>query len=237
MLVILQVLACSSEAPAPPAMGEKGGRHVAPMSGTTRPAAVESEESETPAKVRNRGPLVETIRIKPASPSRLDTITATVRATDPDGDRVSLEYEWWVNGKKVPWIDRPELNLAEYQRGDKVVLKVEATDLTTPTLSESDEVIIGNAAPQFLTTPADVKSINNFTIKAEDPDGDPIVWSAAGGPASFSIDAKGTMHWKGSPDDAGGQFTVKITAADAFEGVSVLELPLNISAGKPGRLP
>ena len=96
---------------------------------------------------------------------------------------------------------------------------------------------IVNAAPVIATDPKKIKSLDGFAIQASDPDGDPLTWTAAGGPPSLTVDADGVLHWKGSADDEGGKFTVKVTVADAFEGKATLELPLDIAPGKPGRMP
>ena len=238
MLVLMAVFACSTEAPTTAETPAKNGRHVAaPIAKKQDAPAVAEETEEAPHKSGNRAPLVETIEMAPGSPTRLDTLVATVKASDPDGQTVTLEYDWLVNGKEVPRARKPQLALGDFVRGDKVVLRVTATDYEDTTVIDGDEVVIANAAPVIATDPKKIKSLDGFAVQANDPDGDPLTWTAEGGPPSMTVDKGGVLHWKGSIDDKGGHFTVRVTAADAFEGKATLELPIDIAPGKPGKLP
>src|SRR5207245_11721878 len=42
-----------------------------------------------------------TVSLSPPSPLATDSLTATATASDPDGDHVTLTYNWQINGQTV----------------------------------------------------------------------------------------------------------------------------------------
>lgn len=221
-------LGCAVETPAPAA--RKGARRHVPRA--EAPAREEAEDDEAPAGGGDRPPVIERFNVKPGNPTVLSTITATVEAHDPDGNEVEIEYRWEANGARVAEARGPTLEVADFPRDTVITLAVSARDGTSETTRESGPMVVRNAPPQFTTQPDQVKRLDGFRLLAEDPDGDPITWSVEGGPPALTIDQRGVLHWKGSEDDAGGKFTVKVKAADPLGDAGTLELPLDVAAGK-----
>lgn len=238
MLLFLLGLGCSTSEPEP-VVPKKSGRHApSKLDQATRAAASsELDEKAGPGEVKNRPPIVRSVQMKPAVPSKIETLTATVDAIDPDDQPVTLEYDWLVNGRAVPRARKPSLALGDYSRGDKVILRVTATDYIETTVVDSDEVEIANAPPVIQTNPGRLKTLDGLAIVAVDPDDDAITWAVENGPPTLSIDSGGVLHWQGSETDPGGEYRVKVIASDSFEGKATLELPLSIAPGKPKEVP
>ena len=182
-----------------------------------------------------RSPLIRSIRFTPSVPSRLDTLHVLVDAVDPDGDPVRLSYDWFVDGRELFGNPGDTLELADYPRGTRIAVRISASDGINESVSMSDEVEVANATPRFVTRPEKVRRIDGFKVVAEDPDGDELKWAVDGGPPALTIDAKGVLHWKGSTEDKGGHFDVKVTASDDAGGTATMELPLDVLPGTPGR--
>ena len=57
----------------------------------------------------NQRPQIQSVTIDPENPTVEDTVQVLVEVTDPDGDDISLNYTWLVNGEPVgdsdgrPW--------------------------------------------------------------------------------------------------------------------------------------
>ncbi|QIG39261.1 hypothetical protein G5T42_06975 [Microbacterium sp. 4R-513] len=80
----------------------------------------------------------------PVEPTSI--LTASARATDPDGDPVSAVFTWWRNGVQIP--DRSESTLdldGIAQTGDVVRVTVTPDDGKTQGHAASAEVLVGQA--------------------------------------------------------------------------------------------
>jgi cyclophilin family peptidyl-prolyl cis-trans isomerase len=127
-----------------------------------------------------------TVQLSPTNPGVTDTVTATVTGSDPDGDPVTLNYSWKVNGHEVQAGSTTDasttldLRLSDVgaQVGDTVELDVTPTnDKTGAVASQSVTVVdhppvVSNA--QILNTfpsPTDKLTVQ---ATASDQDGDPF---------------------------------------------------------------
>jgi peptidoglycan/xylan/chitin deacetylase (PgdA/CDA1 family) len=107
-------------------------------------------------------PHAGTVTIVPADPTTDQTMMATPSGfTDPQGDGLTLSYQWLVNGALVPGATGETLDLSQAghgDRGDKVQVKVTATNAYGPTSVVSDPVTVADTAPtggSVAITPAD----------------------------------------------------------------------------------
>jgi hypothetical protein len=94
----------------------------------------------------NRPPVVERVAISPRSPSTRDTLVVSARASDPDGDPVTLRYEWTVNGRPVSTGE--QLAAGTAPRDSRVAVSVVAEDASLASEPMAEEVEIVAAVPQ-----------------------------------------------------------------------------------------
>ena len=105
-----------------------------------------------------------------------------------------------------------------------------------------DLVFLGaiNRAPAFTTAPgvdASVGQAYHYAAHASDPDGDPLTYTLATGPAGMTIDpATGALTWTPQPSDAGNQ-DVSVRVADGRGGSAVERYTLAVTAAPPNRPP
>lgn len=71
--------------------------------------------SEPPGAVRNRAPVIRSLRFEPAHPRPGQSMRAVAEATDPDGDVLQFAYEWYLNGIDV----RAKSEIVSFPRGQK----------------------------------------------------------------------------------------------------------------------
>jgi len=96
---------------------------------------------------QNRAPLVERVRFEPRAPVAGEALTATVQASDPDGDTLRFTYRWTVNGRPAA-ARGPTLPAGAVGRDDRVELEVVAND----GLVDSDPVRARAAAEALAPT-------------------------------------------------------------------------------------
>ena len=79
-----------------------------------------------------------TVSLSPSSPLATDSLTATATASDPDGDPVTLTYNWQINGQTVQTTastsnltDTLNLNGQQAKAGDTVTVTVTPNDGST----------------------------------------------------------------------------------------------------------
>lgn len=229
MLLLSLIMACADEAPEAAAPTRK---HHAAVPVSPKEAA-EAVEDEGPPVMGSgdREPFVRSVRIKPAEPTRLDTLEIDVDAVDPDRKRIELTYEWSVNGVRVYGVNKPALPLEDHARGDVVSVVVTASDGTHQVEVKSDPYTIVNANPQFEGKPTEMKKIEGTRLEATDPDGDTVTFTLSGAPTGLTLDSRGVLHYAGSETEPGGKYTLKIVAEDGHGGAATLELPLTLTAG------
>jgi hypothetical protein len=93
----------------------------------------------------NRPPVVERVEITPQLPTPQDTIVVVARASDPDGDPVTLRYVWTVNGR--PAGNDEKLAPGTASRDDVVAVSVVAEDTSFSSEAMTDEVTVVGATP------------------------------------------------------------------------------------------
>jgi hypothetical protein len=94
----------------------------------------------------NRAPVVERVEISPREPSTKDALVVTARASDPDGDPVTLRYEWSVNGRPIATGEK--LDAGNAPRDSRVAVSVTAEDGSLASEPMTDDVEVVAAVPQ-----------------------------------------------------------------------------------------
>ncbi len=241
MLTLLNLFACGSPDLVPVDAAKPERKHHVERTdrGGARSAEDEEEvERESPTGVPgDRAPVVKSIVLRPATPSRLDTLTVSVDAKDPDGGPVTTEYHWFIDDAEVSGHNEPSFDLHEYARGTKVQLTVRVRDSGNEVRGTSQVLTVNNADPHFKATPQDVRRFDGFRIETEDADGDSVTLKMSGGPEGSSVDSGGVLRYAGSEGEKGGHYNVKITLDDGHGGKGTMELPLDVSAGSGTRAP
>lgn len=182
--------------------------------------------SSLPVTVRNLPPLVSSVTIDPSSPMLGAQLTAIPAASDPDGDVLTCQYLWSVNGSPSgaasPNATFPTAGL---QKQDSVTVALTCGDGTAvagPVISKP--VTFGNRPPEIVSTAPDgvVNGVYTYQVVARDPDGDKLVYRLERGPAGITIDAAtGLVQWtvpKGAMYTGRNEIQIKISVDDGNGG-------------------
>ncbi len=142
---------------------------------------VEVEQPQADAG-ENRPPAIESLSLSPQQPRPGELVRSSIRASDPDGDRVFFTYDWRVDGQRAG--DGPNLHV-EGRRGTLIELRVVPNDGQIEGPVETASVRAGNQPPILLGVvlePLGEVSVNHDIAanpKANDPDGDDLVFRYA----------------------------------------------------------
>ena len=143
--------------------------------------ASRGEETTTPAtatlRIRNSAPDA-TVTLSPDAPTAEDAITATVDATDADGDPIDLRYRWTVGGILTA-VTGDTLPPGSTAKGMLVSVEVTPTDGDDEGAKATVSLTIANGAPRITAT--SLLPVNPLTgtplvgtVTRSDPDGDPL---------------------------------------------------------------
>jgi hypothetical protein len=211
------------EAELPLTLGRKGDEvRVAVVASDGR---TQSPAFEAATTIRNRPPRLKGARLEPsgALPPGGE-VNVQAEAEDPDGDAVTLEYAWVVNGATTQETGA-SLFTAGLQRGDRILARVTASDGDDTGGSWiSPELVVGNTPPEVVSqpTPPGEDGVFRYAVRAEDPDGDRVLRFRLGAaPEGMSVDPRrGLVEWKPAAEQAG-RHRVELVVADAQGGETV----------------
>ncbi len=188
------------------------------LKGDTVSVTVASGGAEGKASVviGNSRPLVMSVPFSPEEVHAGTTITVKPVGYDPDGDEVRFHYKWSINDKEL-FENSPVLLGDRIKRGDKVALVITPYDVEgegTPFISRN--IIIPNAAPHIVSNPPQEfqGTVYTYHVVAEDPDGDPIMFSLVSAPPGMTMDSStGMITWQIN-EQSSGPHPVEIVAQD-----------------------
>lgn len=169
---------------------------------------LESEPARATASVIDRAPTVTAVGVDPsAKVPPGNPIKAVAQAHDPDGDPVTFEYHWMVNGKPVDGRGSV-FSTKGLAKGDVVRVAVTASDGSNESRPmQSIEVTIGSSHPEITSVPPgmDSSGVFRYQVVAKDPDGDRRLRYRLGtAPEGMVIDEiYGEVIWKPRQDQAG----------------------------------
>lgn len=127
-------------------------------------------------------PEIKDVKIEPEKPNSQDFLHATPVLKYPDMQFVKYSYQWYVNGDAVSAAEgkKNSLDRKYFKKGDDVYCRVKAVRGKIEAKPvDSDKVNIGNSPPVMNLLPVKPFSVPGefrYTIKAEDPDGDPLTY-------------------------------------------------------------
>jgi VCBS repeat-containing protein len=130
----------------------------------------------------NSPPVVNSVTISPSSATTNKTLTATIDATDPDGDTLSYSYQWFKNGNPLAGESNQTLDLSVSGNGDKgdvITVQGTASDgLGGSDSKTSDPLTIGDSRPvakpdgPYVAHGATTLSVSEPGVLANDTDAD-----------------------------------------------------------------
>ena len=171
------------------------------------------------AAADNRQPVIDST---PPTRARVDQAYAYILAAhDPDGDPLTYVLDAAPTGMTIGQnadgtaSTLPGLILwkpTADQLGQQPTVHVTVSDGRGGVVSQEFTVLVlgadQNGPPAIVSTPPSLAvAVGNsyeYRLRAEDPDGDPLVWTLAAAPAGMSIDATtGVLRWSPEHDQMG----------------------------------
>jgi hypothetical protein len=185
---------------------------------------------DTPEVVAGNGlPAVEDIRLEPLAPVSGSPVRAVVSARDPDGDPLTIKYQWYVDNVAVTG-DGESLTLKGVKKGSWVHAAATPNDgFADGVWKYSSRHQVVNAPPIVKSTvPTTVPSSRMLThaIVAEDTDGDPLTYVLVKGPEGMALSGS-TLTWKVSDRDLDRTAEVVVRISDDDGASTVLTMTLN----------
>ncbi len=181
--------------------------------------------------IGNSAPVVTGVKLLPKYIYRGVDITAEAEGTDPNGEPVSFDYQWILNGEEAVTQTAPVLKGDQFKRGDNVTVRVTPRDGFVPGAPFTPPpIIIPNAPPGFVSTPPkeSASQIYLYEVKTADPDGDAINYALSKAPEGMKISSYGKIEWTIKKEDRG-THEVVITADDGNGGKATQEFTINVS--------
>jgi len=182
----------------------------------------------------NRKPKIINVRINPQDVYGSTDVEVLFRVEDPEKAPVSTSFQWYVNNRKRLGKVSRTLKSSSYSKGDILVVEIKATDGKHTVTARSRELEVLNASPEMITQPGSLGSLDGFTIRAEDPDGDVLRFFLEDAPPGLSIDEKrGVLKYAASDNlNASGEFRTRIVAEDPEGARVVFPLTLQVTPGQ-----
>jgi hypothetical protein len=193
------------------------------------------------------------VSLNTGSPATNDTLTATVTASDADGDPLTFTYVWKVNGTVVQTTagtaaltDTLDLSQAgNGDRGDLVIVEVTPFDGTANGAIATANATVANSAPTAtvsLNTPAPLTNDTvTASVTAADADGDAVtltyVWKVDGvvvqtTAATTSLTDTLDLSVAGN-GDRGQVITVEVTPFDGTDGGTAASASATVASSAP----
>ncbi|MEW6601705.1 MAG: putative Ig domain-containing protein, partial [Nitrospirota bacterium] len=181
----------------------------------------------TQNQTENNPPKLGNVKIMPEVFRTGDRLYVDVTVSDVDGDDVTVNYEWTLNGE--PAGSAREID-AEIKRGDRLSVKITPYDgeLYGRTITLKRE--IGNTPPVIEENKSFVFDGKTYTIQimASDPDGDDLTYSLKTAPEGMSIDSAGLITWN-VPSEFKGKAPVAVSVADGNGGQAEVNFTITIT--------
>ncbi len=177
--------------------------------------------------IGNAPPVFGDMFIDPAFPTTVDILEANVEAEDPDGDPVTLAYDWLVDGEYLDEWNNDYV--PAFMTGKHELWRCEVTlsDGMGGVSTAFDEVTILNTPPQVgaVEETLVVHGVPYYNvIRAFDPDADYIVWRLIEGPEQLLLDSlTGDLAWLDFEEvETLGVYPVSIIVTDGEADVPVV---------------
>ena len=172
---------------------------------TASDGRLDSSPATRTVTVGDRAAVLDGLTIQPGHEVTAgESIRVVARATDADGDPVTIAYHWRVNGEAVD-TTADHFDTSALKRGDRV--EVEAhVDADGGDSLTSPPIRITNAPPRVTSRPVPPGADGfRYRVEAVDPDGDtPLRFSLENPPRGMTIGAlTGEVRWRPTRAQAG----------------------------------
>ena len=182
--------------------------------------------------VGNTSPRITAVSLVPQTARVGDRIEARVEASDPEHDRVDLAYKWYRNDTVIKDGEDSFLDTTGFAAPDRIAVEVTASDPAgSAHSSKSESLTLGNSGPTIVSTPptAAVEGRFDYSVKAVDPDGDPLTYHLEMAPPGMTISSDtGHIGWQILTDQEG-TFHVRVVAKDGRGGLATQEFDVTLS--------
>lgn len=171
--------------------------------------------AQASATIGNGLPVVDSAALSPSGPATDDVLTLSASGSDPDGDPVTLSYEWFVDGLSTGQTGTSLDGATWFDKGQAVWVEVVASDgEDSSAVSSTASVTVVNTppeAPSVQVTPVEPRSSNDdiiceVTAAGVDADTDTQTFSF-----TWTVDG---ASWTGASDTA---TTSTVDASDVGE--------------------
>ena len=179
-------------------------------------------------KIKNAPPEFTKIKIMPEVFKPGDTLFVEAAAKDADGDDVTISYKWLKNREPAgegAHIDSP------LKRGDRISVTLIPFDGEAYGKQAVLDRKIENLPPMIIEDTDFNFDGKIFThrVRAEDPDGDPLVYALKSAKENMTIDPQtGLVTWN-VPKDFTGKVPVTVSVTDGHGGESTRQLTFIIN--------
>ncbi len=186
---------------------------------------------EASITISNAPPEVVSVSISPNSPSTQDTLTCSATTSDPDGDTVTVSYQWLVDGN--PQSSTTDTLSGPFQQGNEVTCRVTPNDGSDDGDFGEGSVIINNSPPTIASvtlspSPVYTNDILTAVVSATDPEGDAMTYTFEWYVDSQLVQTNTTSSVNDTLDGVGGfdkdqQVYADVTATDTAGAYSSLQ--------------
>lgn len=208
-------------------ISDQQGRGITPQQAAPSQVPVQS----MPATPANTPPRITSFNVNPQFPVVGDKVRAEVVASDKEGDRVTITYQWSKNDVTLFETSDTLLLSGDFKRGDKISLRVIPDDGKSKGMPISVVMFVANSSPVIKPSPETFRfdgNVYSYQVKATDPDGDPLSYSLKSAPAGMIIDpSTGLIKWN-VPHEFTGKTPITISVTDGHGGELLQSLTIEI---------
>ena len=176
-------------------------------------------------------PTIHSLLISPQRPLHGQDVGVVYEASDPDGDKVTLDIDWYINGKKVYTGDKLPGDMIK--PGDVITCKARPFDgsLYGSYRASMNSAVVQNTPPKFVSKPGRFDGkVFKMPIVVHDPDGDSVSIKILKAP-SGSVVRNDTFFFEYKGDTAAA-FPVVIEARDSWGGVAKMNFAIKVKKKK-----
>lgn len=209
--------------------GDQVRLEAVPFDGKVAGARLKSET----ITVDNTPPSIAQVGIGMKSYEQGDRLQALVDAYDRDQDIPQFLYRWTKNGRVIKEGEEDFLALTEVRPQDLVVVEVKPRDhQVVGKIARSDPYMVGNSAPQIISSPSTLIGQNRYeyAVKVKDSDSNSLNFRLDQAPSGMVIDkATGNIVWD-MKHVKPGVYRIKVVVTDEQGGFSFQEFQLTVAA-------
>jgi hypothetical protein len=177
--------------------------------------------------IKNTPPELSRVKLMPEVFRPEDKLYVEASGSDIDGDEVSIDFEWTINGE--PAGNGKDIGV-QIRRGDRISVKITPFDGETYGRSVTLNREIRNLPPIITEDKGFIFDGNTYTyhIKATDPDGDELTYSLRTAPDGLTIDPSGLIRWD-VPPEFKGKAPVTVAVLDGNGGEATMNFNVEIT--------